>query len=636
MFFISGGEVDGGGDGVGWRGAHSAQCIFAHNTGIRDVSRNPVEKERIGEMMTTQLTKQGLKESTREYWEKKPGFEVYINKLLGRELNYAISQPDGSTRLRGAGKPVHTLALTVGESFEPLLQAVCVLRPRRVVLILNQFYSGTPGYDHGRELRDLIAKLPHVPNLPQNMRPDVQNVEPIVLENDSPTQVFRALRDTMRKPEAQPPDGHVNVVDITGAKKSMVVGAFLYAAHSGLPITYVDFDKYDKDWGKPYGYTCRIGEIANPYEAFRLRDWEQVRRLYESYNFRSARALLGQAGSSGMSGSGILGAMSQTIDNADSREMLYDQQDIDKVWRLATLFAMYEAWENGDYTHARAIANGFNPPLPDDAIPWSIVKLGGVWPSAANNPDARSAADHLLNAHLALKHGTSQPSDSLFAHPMKLLAYVRDELAKVERLITRNEDYRSAYLRAAGLHEFLLKARIALCWFNNALEAKPRGNVNWQPISSAFGANERDVFASLMDESSEWKFRRVLQAGSEINVKGGNIRRSATAPSLQPYYDNLSLDLAGAVYIDASGNTVPLFVKLRGEAIHTHLYIPRNVAEAALKLVQAAVKEFETGWLEHFHPGTCAQADGKRVEAPSWSRLCEICGLDFLPPRLRE
>jgi hypothetical protein len=605
--------------------------VLVRNKGVL---RNLAEKEGSGEM-TTRLTKQGLKERTQEYWKEKPGFEVYINELLGRELQ-AISQPNGSTRVRGAGKPVHTLALTVGESFEPLLQVICVLRPRRVVLILNQFYSGTPGYDHGRELQDLIEKLPHVPDLPQDVRPEVQDVELIELKNDSPTQVFRALLDTMRKPEAQPPDGHVNVVDITGAKKSMVVGAFLYAAHSGLPITYVDFDEYDKDWGKPYGYTCRIGEIANPYEAFRLRDWEQVRRLYESYNFRSARALLGQAGNSGTSGSGILGAMSQTIDNADDGETLYDQRDINKVQRLATLFEMYEAWENGDYTHARAIADGLTPPLPDDAIPWSVVELGDVWPSAAHISNARSAADSLLKAHMALKQGTSHPSDSLFTHPTKLLAYVRDELAKIERLIDKNEDYRSAYLRAAGLHEFLLKARLVLCWLHNALEAKPKGGSTWQSVATAFGNTERDAFASLMDESSEWKFRRALQNQEEMNVRGGNVRRSSTAPSLQPYYDNLSLDLAGAVYTDASGNTTPLFVKLRGEAIHTHLYIPRNVAEAALELVQAAVKEFETNWLEHFHPGICAQAEGKRVESPSWSRLCEICELDFLPPRLRE
>ena len=37
-----------------------------------------------------------------------------------------------------------------------------------------------------------------------------------------------------------------------------------------------------------YGYTCRIGKIADPYEAFRLRDWERVSQLYERYDFRDA------------------------------------------------------------------------------------------------------------------------------------------------------------------------------------------------------------------------------------------------------------------------------------------------------------------------------------------------------------
>jgi len=586
--------------------------------------------------MSFYLTSSELKQRTIEYWKKRLGYECYIRELLGRELCHAKSQADG--RLRGVGKPVHTLALTVGESFEPLLQVICVLRPKRVVLILNSFYGGTPGYDHGCSLKKLIKSLPQAPDLPEDVRPALQDdaFELIELEKDSPTQVFRALRDAIRKPEAQPPPGHVNVVDITGAKKSMVVGAFLYAAHSGLPITYVDFDEYDKDWGKPYGYTCRIGEIANPYEAFRLRDWEQVRRLYESHSFRNARALLGEAGNSGKSGSGILGAMSQTLDG--DGESLYDESDINRVQRLATLFEMYEAWENGDYARAKTLATRVDPSLPDDAVPWSVTELGDAWPSAADAVDARSAADSLLRAHLALKQGGSKPSDSLFAQPRKLLAYVRDELAKIERLIAKNEDYRSAFLRAAGLHEFLLKARIALCWLNNALEAKTRGGATWQSVADAFGAAENEAFASLMDESSEWKFRRALQAGAqeEMNVKGGNVRRTAAAPSLQPYYDQLPLDLANAVYTDASGNSTPFFVKLRGEAIHTHLYIPRNVAEAALALVRVAVEEFEMNWLEHFHPGTCTQFNGKLVAAPSWGRLCEICQLDFLPPRLRS
>lgn len=589
--------------------------------------------------MTPQLTKTALKERTQEYWDKKPGYDCYLNELLGRELQEASKEP---IHLRGVGQPVHTLALTVGESFEPLLQVVCVLRPRRVVLILNAFYGGTPGNDHGEDLKQIMLKLAKVKDLPEGMRPELRSdkqqndFDLIELTNDTPTQVFRALRQAMQKPEAQPPEGHTNVVDITGAKKSMVVGAFLYAAHSGLSITYVDFDEYDAQWGKPYGYTCRIGEIANPYEAFHLRDWEQVRRLYESYSFRNARALLGEAASAGNSGTGILGAMSQTLDGHNG-EPLFDQNDVERVMHLTSLFEMYEAWENGDYSFAKSLKDSFDPPLPSDVVPWSVEVLGDIWPKATDDSDAGKAADALLRAHLALKQGSSQPADSLFAQPGRLLAYVCDELAKIERLITKNEDYRSAYLRAAGLHEFLLKARLALCWLNNALEAKPKGG-DWQPLATAFGNAEKDAFASLMDESSEWKLRRTLQATttSEINVKGGNIRRCDANPSPPSYWNGLPFDFAAAVYADSDSNTTPLFIKLRGEAIHTHLYIPRSIADAALELVRAAVEEFKTKWLQHFYPGALANVTDRRVEAPSWARLCEVCGLNFLPPRLRQ
>jgi hypothetical protein len=196
--------------------------------------------------MNSRLTKANVRERTQEYWEKdqKEKRECYISELLGQELNEANNDPD---RLLGVGQPVHTLALTVGESFEPLLQVVCVLKPQRVVLILNSFYGNTPGIDHGSDLKQLMLKLGE-DSLPANFRTQLNNdnFDLIELPQDTPTHVFRALRDALQKQEAQPPDGFTNVVDITGAKKSMVVGAFLYAAHSDLPITYVDFDDYDK------------------------------------------------------------------------------------------------------------------------------------------------------------------------------------------------------------------------------------------------------------------------------------------------------------------------------------------------------------------------------------------------------
>lgn len=588
--------------------------------------------------MGCQLRKSELRLRTQEYWGKRPGYECYyecyIHELLGRELQHANSQPDGAERLRGVGKPVHTLALTVGESFEPLLQVVCVLRPRRVVLILNAYYGDTPGRDHGEDLTQLMVKLASVADLPEEMRPELKdkNFDLVVLPQDTPTQVFRALRQAMQKPEAQPPEGQTNVVDITGAKKSMVVGAFLYAAHSGLPITYVDFDEYDTQWGKPYGYTCRIGEIANPYETFHLRDWEQVRRLYESYSFRNARALLGEAASAQNAGTGILGAMSQTLDSGGS-EPLFDQNDVERVQRLASLLEMYEAWENGDYATAKKIKESFQPLLPDDVVPWSIDELGDVWPAVTSAPDARTAADALLRAHLALKQGSSKPADSLFAQPVQLLAYVCDELAKIERLITKNEDYRSAYLRAAGLEEFLLKARLCTSWLNGALSVTV-GSAPPVAYNALSASDQAKGFAAIVSHSSADTMRDTLRRKQALELRHAkmNVELSSSAPSLDDYWKGKALDFD--TFLSSWSN--PGFSRLRGEAIHTHLYIPHSIADAALALVRAAVEEFKTKWLQHFYPGVLANAIDRRVEAPSWARLCEVCELNFLPPRLRQ
>ncbi|MFQ3684448.1 hypothetical protein, partial [Roseiflexus sp.] len=559
-----------------------------------------------------------------EYWEKRSrgfGYDYYIEALLGPELQWVSKNPSRLRRMT-----VHTLALTVGESFEPLLQSVCVLRPQRVVFILNSRYGNRPGEDHGQRLKHYMLKLPEAQNLPEKMRPELQedSFERIELNRDTPTQVFRELRKALQKPQAQPPDGSTNVVDITGAKRSMMVGAFLYAAHSGIPITYVDFDKYDTQWGRPYGYTCRIGEITNPYEAFHLRDWEQVRRLYESYSFRNARELLKK----------VAKAMSQPLDG----EQLFDQTDLQKVARLTSMLEMYEAWENGDYVTAKARKGELS--LPPDVIPSSIDVLGDIWPHAGTVVDARQAADRLLGQHLNLKQGDlANGIPSLFARPIELLAYVRDELAKIERLITKNEDYRSAYLRAAGLDEFLLKARLAICWLADKLAITVGTQAPVAP-STLSDQDREDVFKALVNHSGADAMRNVLQRQSSLqmknlpHLKGVKIDLAKNCPQLEEYWKGKALDFDK--FVSSSGN--PGFTKLRGEAIHTHLYIPHKIAEAALELVRAAVREFESNWIAHVHSdisNTLTQAAGMNFAAPTWERLCDVCELSFLPPRLR-
>ena len=60
----------------------------------------------------------------------------------------------------------------------------------------------------------------------------------------------------------------------------------------GSRISYVDFEEYDENERRPYGFGCKIGELTNPYKEFALHEWERVRVLYERYQFRDAQMLL--------------------------------------------------------------------------------------------------------------------------------------------------------------------------------------------------------------------------------------------------------------------------------------------------------------------------------------------------------
>lgn len=525
--------------------------------------------------MGCQLTESALKKRIQEYWTKNPGYDCYINDLLGRELQHAASQPDGAIRLRGVGQPVHTLALTVGESFEPLLQVVCVLRPKRVVLILNSFYGDTPGSDRGVDLKQLMLKLSQVSNLPEGMRPELHSgdFDLVELTKDTPTQVFRALRQAMQKPEAQPPEGSTNVVDITGAKKSMVVGAFLYAAHSGLPITYVDFDEYDTQWGKPYGYTCRIGEIANPYEAFHLRDWEQVRRLYTSYNFREAYQLLKV----------ITHAMSCAIEGDGAGEKLFEDKDTNKVRNLGVALQMYEAWDSGNFRRA---AN-YSTDIPCDELPSAVTVLGKNWFEVTSS-------------------GVSGGPTDFYADHQSLEVYAVDEISRIGRLIHHNQDYRSAFLRAGGLNEVILTARLVSQIQDESLRKKLLDALktkvpNGRRLFLELGKNPGDpIRMDKLGLEGDWPERPPL--AQRMNTWW----RKATGFATDDGWEQ--------------------FLELRNILAHRYVSVEREISEHAMLFVTANFEDF------FGHPPSNSRWNAAAV---GWSRACELFELDFLPPQLR-
>jgi hypothetical protein len=395
----------------------------------------------------------------------------------------------------------------------------------------------------------------------------------IVLIQDTPTQVFRALRNAMQKPDAQPPKECVNVVDITGAKKSMVVGAFLYAAHSGLPITYVDFDEYNTDWGRPYGYTCRIGEIANPYEAFHLRDWEQVRRLYTSYNFRGAREVLER----------IVHAMSSTIEGDRADERLFDDKDVNNACDFILALQMYEAWDSGNFK----VAANYETRIPHHELPSAVSKLGAHWFEVTSS-------------------GVSGGPTDFYADLNSLAVYSVDEIYRIGRLIRHSQDYRSAFLRAAGLNEVILTARLVKQIEDANLRRKLLDALKTKV------PNGRRLFIELCKKPND-----TIRM-DKLGMEGDWPERSPVIQTMTDWWKR-------ATWF-ARNDGWEQFLELRNILAHRYVSVEQRISEEALVFVTANFEDiFEC-------PVNNTQLNAIAI---SWSRACELFGLDFLAPELR-
>lgn len=552
------------------------------------------------------------------------GMRQYITRLLPTELAQC-EKPKRLKRLsKLPGEKCDVLVLLVGHSFEPLLQAVVAYQPAEVVPVLNRQYGENMS---GRQMAHLLGSL-----LSDLVRHDlvaeaVSLRDCDLLVDDTPSAVFRLLLQELRNCWAKSV-----VIDITGGKKSMVSGAFFYAAYSNTPISYVDFGEYPKDRGRPYGFTCDIGLIDNPYRDFFLRDWAEVRRLYQKYAFAAAGQLV----------EGILSEMQCSAFFAE------DGEEVVATRRLLAALQVYEAWDNGDFQRAKKLIDGQAEILPseflDQGVPWAVTVLGDSWPYASHELEADQAAREILDAHLKLKHGDPDPESSIFAQPELLLAYVEDELAKAGRLVAIKEDYRAGFLRAVALDEYLLRARLALLWLNGRLVCKDDG----RPVRRS-------------DRSDDWWTRWFTELArctriSQMRKTLCHAQRRSDDPQYLPLSykrDQVSDEIRLVVEDDWENRLEPYWqgkqfgddlvqwnrnreettlVKLRGEAIHTHLYVTEKIAQAAVLLAQESVAEFRGRWLDRFHPGLVPDPAIIRTSIADWHALCRWSRVDFLPP----
>jgi len=501
------------------------------------------------------INKSSLEWKTRRYWREynyenpEPSLEWYIQNLLPEEIEYVQKhRPD---------KTCDLLVLLVGFSIEPLLQAVYVYKPHKVLLILNKYYgSDRPGSNWGEMVERLICTLPEPP----------ETVDSVVIQA-GPQQVFQALLNRVRQTEGV-------IVDITGAKKNMVAGAFLFAALANVPVSYVDFadDAYDPEAGKPYGYGCDIGTLDNPYEKFALRDWGRVRELYQRYKFHDARRLL--VGEENIESNTVLAMM---------REYLPDSELAIRV--LAEILRCYELWDAGLYNEAAEQA----PRIDDFQLPTAVERLGqdGKW---------------FETEHARFKGGLT----NFYEDTPEFRAYVYDELARIDRLIKFNRDYRSAFLRAGSLNEVVMLARLV-----KVVGDDPQ-KVDLLRVLQERTPNASSVFKQLGKPAGG-----VFEIGKDIWINKDAPKITVTIIEEMIWHNRIDL-------FDGSGNWKH-FIDRRNDLTHKYYSPPPEWANDALNFVRANVKDF-------WGTDTDKAIDTKTLP---WSKLCKLIGLEkYLPPNL--
>jgi hypothetical protein len=511
-----------------------------------------------------------IKRATIGYWDHSQGTRIdnalkhYIcegcswldgKSLLQAELAYARDKQ------RLVDAPCETLVMLVGFSLEPLLQSVCVYKPQKVVLLLNQEGYGNEDWHvfarHVTEAighlkaKDLIEQLPHFMGEHPHDKPGY----PIV---DKPEAVFRKLVDALHEETDV-------VIDITGGKKSMGSGAYMYAAFAGARISYVDFDQYDPEKRRPYGYSCKIGELANPYQTFALREWERVRALYGQYQFQEARKVLNS----------LLPTIKDAIPDAEQ-----------PISKLAAFLDYYEKWDSGDYQAAKGAASA----LKTFEQPSAVMTLGEQWFEISGI-------------------GFTNKPKSLYGNLSALQAYVCDELARIRRLIRYNEDHRSAFLRAGGVNEILMLARVV------RLVKDQKEIVSLLEPLEERTPKAAHVFKALLNPNKD-----CIEVKSDIGFWNAPDISIPRPEPMNPWWKGTKLFKAD--------NGWETFLTRRNDLIHKYFPVPREWAEDALQFVGANFVDFLG------HP----MADlNLRTSALPWPELCDLCGLSrFLPASLRK
>jgi hypothetical protein len=529
-----------------------------------------------------------IKNKTIEYWENGRDPEIYIKQLLPEEWKFLEKDHRIPTNR------AEILVQLVGFSWEPLFISVCAYKPQEIFLILNKWYNKQEGIKRGDEFSRYMTKL------------EEQNLiekKPVILPNpyetveDTTQSVFKFLRKYILQ---YINEGKRVVIDITGAKKSMVSGAYLFSSYTKCPVSYVNYDDdfFNEEYGMPYGYKCKIEELNNPMELFKLREWSRVEQLYENYVFQGSKKLIDEI--------------------KESTKSLLDKNEHNGIELLKDCIEFYETWDDGDYRGALQKFHILNEKKLVITCPTAVEMLGSFWP-AKNN----------LIKETQLIEGEINIISSIYNKDAEVLVYAKDELEKIKRLIKNNEDFRSAFLRAAGLNEFLFRTRIIKLWIKNQFSVEINKEcLTLETIKINHSENLSKIEGQLLRASPNFLYPSLRWKENEkghvieLDIKDINLKvkahRSISAPFLNKFWEKLEKQTSKDFSLPHDIFT------LRNKAIHFCISVPEDIANVTVEFTEENLKDFQNNWTEN------PIFNGK-YEAMNWYKLCDACGIKFLP-----
>lgn len=558
-----------------------------------------------------------LESKTREYWEKfKRSTQSDYNRWQHYLQETAVSEPDCSLFECEMAYAAHakllpeleadkaiTLVILVGDSFEPLLQSVWAHNPIRLVPVVNTKYPDGSNGDAqwnaicvplemllkrpSRHIEWKIDKLPTVKfDAPKDKKDCFKPVE------DKPTAVFRFLEAHL-KDDLKDPARRV-IVDITGAKKTIVAGAFMLAAYSDTEICYVDSKKHHE--GRPFGYACHFRAVDNPLKQLALQSWNNIEKLYTKGDYAHALAILNSA-----------------YPQREAGEA--KQEGFQEIEHFRAYLRICAHWDEGDIQEAAEVMEAAKlPEALHKCVPVAVTKLKGLFPKAN---------DSTLNLEL-------------FTQTDKIVIYAQDEIERVKRLIQKGAS-RAAFSRAYALYEGLFNFRVTMLFTEGALLAWPN-----QYLSKEKPKPDGKPFASNSPEESWYAPTREACSNMQSHQARGILRGEY---QVTKYKSQKGRDKPICLTWNPEFRRYPLFPfpdikpgQLRNKRnLITHSYFPteENDAKKALQLARKNFRNYRKHWMNYPNQADLAQLSKltklKRFSVPPWETIRDEFRLQFIP-----